>query len=216
MEGARVPPPQVWQCPGVLLVGSPGFILAGLWVTSASARASLWRPWEGPARWVRGHPGSKEGRAERRLLPGGAVGSTRWWAAQGSGQRGKPGSSPGRGGLPVAAQAGRAQALLPGFPGTAQHQLCRPQVPIGPQGRAAWGQGAPSAELSGVDHGPGISEGLKPPALSPWCPGVPGGRSRAQGELGTRSMHPPAPPCTGVNPSPRLPTHRDGTETPPT
>lgn len=61
MEVAWVPRPQVWQCPGILLMGSPGFILAGLWVTSTSAQASLQTPQEGPARWVRGRPGRQRG-----------------------------------------------------------------------------------------------------------------------------------------------------------
>ena len=83
VEEPRVPSPWVWQCLGVSLMESPGFVLARLWVTSTSAWGSLRRPREGPARWVQGCPGGTEGRAERCSVPGSA------------GQWGKPGSSLG-------------------------------------------------------------------------------------------------------------------------
>lgn len=149
-------------------------------------------------------------------LPGGlgdgegGMGREVFAAQRCDGQRGKVGRTPGRGGLPVAAQAEMAQTLLPGFPGTAPCRPHCPRVPVGPQGRAVQGQQALSAELSGVDQGPGISEGLKPPALNPWGAW---GKEQSTGRAGNPL---PASPCTGVNPSPRLPTHRDGTETPPT
>lgn len=183
-------PPQVCQGPGVLFMESPEFVLARLWVTSTHKHPPLQR------------------------LAAGRNGQRGVCCQQCCGQH-KVGSK----GSLAAVQGEESHQMQEKLRHFSQAFLAEPSTgpaahrsPLEPKGGSVRGQWASSMELSRVDHGQGGFRGAKTTCLETLEPQGAQGKERAQRELGTHSLHSPTRVCS----SPRLPTHQDETEMPPT